>query len=92
MAHKQLFKLGFEYKNIKKDVFVDKHKRLDVVKDCKKFLNTIKDLKPYLVEFEKDRSIKTKNYPDDCAIRKDTYRLAIIIIHDEYTFSANDKI
>lgn len=65
-AHNWLYKLGFEYKNIKKDVFIDGHERPDKIEDCEKFLNIIKDLKLYLVEFEKDGLIKAKNYLNDC--------------------------
>ena len=65
-ARKWLYKLGFEYKDIKKDVFVDGHERPDVVEDRQKFLRIMKGLEPYLVEFEEDGSMKTKNYPDDC--------------------------
>lgn len=36
--------------------------------DCEKFLNTIKDLELYLIKFEKDGSMKEKNYLDDCII------------------------
>ena len=87
-----LYKLGFKYKDIKKDIFVDEYERLDVVEDRKKFSSTMKDLEPYLVEFEEDESIKTKEYPDDCAVGGDKRRLVIVITHDEYTFLANDGI
>ena len=60
-ARNWLHKLGFEYKDVKKDVFVDGHERPDVVEDREKFLNTMKDLEPYLVEFEEDGLMKIKN-------------------------------
>ena len=91
-ARNWLHKLGFEYKDVKKDVFVDGHERPDVVEDRKKFLSTMKDLEPYLVEFEEDGSMKTKEYPDDCAVGGDKRRPVIVITHDECTFSANDGI
>ena len=91
-ARKWLHKLGFEYKDVKKDVFVDGHERLDVVEDREKFLNMMKDLEPYLVEFEQDGSMKTKNYPDDCAVGGDLRRPISVITHDECMFSANDGI
>lgn len=90
--YKWLYKLRFEYKDVRKDVFIDRYKRPDMVEDCEKFLNTIKDLDPYLVEFEKDRSIKTKNYLDDYAMEEDIYHPVIGITHDEYMFSANNRI
>lgn len=39
-----------------------------MVENCQKFLKIIKDLEPYLVEFEEDKSMKTKNYLDDCIV------------------------
>ena len=92
IARNWLHKLGFEYKNIKKDVFVDGHEQLDVIEDCKKFLNTIKDLEPYLVEFEEDGSIKTKKYLDNCVMGGNKHRSVNVITHDKCTFSANDRI
>ena len=89
---KWLYKLGFEYKNIKKDVFVDGHERPDVVEDCQKFLRIMKDLELYLVEFKKDGSMKTKNYPDNCVIGANIRQPIIVITYNEYTFSANDGI
>ena len=91
-ARNWLHKLGFEYKDVKKDVFVDGHERSDVVEDRKKFLSTMKDLEPYLVKFEEDGSMKTKEYPDNCAVGGDKCRLVIVITHNECTFSANDGI
>ena len=91
-ARNWLYKLGFEYKDVRKDVFIDGHEQPDVIEDRKKFLNTMKDLEPYLVEFEEDGSIKTKEYPDDCAVGGDKRRPVIVITHDGCTFLANDGI
>lgn len=91
-ARKWLHKLSFEYKDIKKNVFVDGHERPDMVEDCQKFLRIMKDLEPYLIEFEEDGFMKTKNYPDDCAVGGNIHRPVIVITHDECTFSANDGI
>ena len=63
-----------------------------MVEDCQKFLRIIKDLEPYLVEFEEDGSMKTKNYPDNCAVVGNIRWPVIVITHDECTFSANDRI
>ena len=63
-----------------------------MVEDRQKILRIMKDLEPYLVEFEEDGSMKTKNYPDDCAVGGNTRRPVIVITHDECTFSANDGI
>lgn len=91
-ARNWLHKLGFEYKNEKKDVFVDRHERIDMVKDCKKFLSTMKDLEPYLIKFKENGLIKTKKYLDDCAVEEDKHCPIIVITHNEYIFSANDRI
>lgn len=89
---KWLYKLGFKYKNVKKNVFVDKYEQPDVVEDCEKFLNIMKDLKPYLVEFEEDESMKTKNYLNHCAIKRDVHCSVIVITYDKCTLFANDRI
>lgn len=52
----------------------------------------MKDLEPYLVEFEEDGLMKTKNYLDNCVVGGDILRPIIVITHDKCTFSANDRI
>lgn len=78
-----IHKLGFEYKDVKKDVFIDKHERPDVIQDCENFLKVMKELEPYLVEFNEDGRMKNKEYPLDCAIKGAHRRLVIVITHDE---------
>ena len=63
-----------------------------MVENCQKILKIMKGLKPYLVEFEEDGSMKTKNYQDDCAVGDNICWLIIVITHDECTFSANNRI
>lgn len=89
-AWKWLYKLGFEYKNVKKDIFVNRHKCSDVVKDCQNFLKKIEKLQPYLVEFEADKTIKPEEYLLDCIVGGSQHQLVIVITHDKCTFSAND--
>lgn len=89
-AQRWLHELGFEYKEVKKDVFIDGHERPDVVEDCQKFLQKMKDLEPYLVEFESNGVIKPKVYPVDCVVGDYKRQPVIVITHDECTFSAND--
>lgn len=67
-ARRWLCKLGYEYKNVCKDVFVDRHERSDVMEDRKKFLKKMKELKLYMVEFEENGIIKPKVCPSDCVI------------------------
>lgn len=45
---------------MKKNIFVDKYKWSDIIKDYKRFVNKIKELKSYLIEFNKDDTIKNK--------------------------------
>lgn len=87
-----LRKLGYEYKNIRKDIFVDGHKRLDIMENWKNFLQKMEELKPYIVEFDKNCAMKPKIYPVDCAVGEINQRPIIVIIYDEYTFLANDRI
>ena len=91
-ARKWLCKLGYEYKDIHKDVFIDGHERPDVVKDRRVFLNKIEELKPYMVEFDENSAMKPKAYPPNCAVGGNDRQPIIVINHDECTFSANDGI
>lgn len=77
--------MGFEYKNVKKDIFIDEYERSDVVEDCKRFLNKMRELKPYLVGFDKNDKIKDKVDGKD-------HWLVIIITHNECIFSITDNI
>lgn len=89
---KSCTKLSFEYKDIKKDVFIDKYKGANIVQGCENFVKVIKKLEPYFVEFDKDGTMKNKKYLLDCVIESINRRLVIIIIHDESIFSTNDSI
>lgn len=50
-----LHKLGFGYKDVKKNIFIDRYKWTNMVQDCQNFLNVMKKLESYLVEFNKDK-------------------------------------
>lgn len=91
-ARRWLGRLGYEYKYVRKDVFIDGHEQSDVVEDCKNFLRKMEELKPYTVEFEENGAMKDKIYPCDCAIHGNDCRPVSVITHDECTFSANDGI
>ena len=67
-AWKWLHHLSFEYKNMKKDVFVDRYKWSDIIKDCKKSLNKINKLKLYIIKFNEDYAINNKTYLPKCAV------------------------
>lgn len=80
------------YKNVRKDVFVDRHERSNVVEDRTNFLRKMEELKPYMVEFNEDGTMKPKVYPLDCAVEGENRRPIIVITHDECTFFANDGV
>ncbi len=90
-AQRWLCKLGYEYKYVRQDVFVDGHERSDVVEDRKNFLKKI-ELKLYIVKFKEDGTMKPKVYFSDCEVDGNKRQLIIVITHDECTFSANDGV
>lgn len=87
-----LRKLGFVYKKMCKDVFIDSYEWPDVMEDQNCFLIKIEELKPYMVEFNENGTMKVKDYLVDCAVRGEECRTIIIITHDECTFSRNDGV
>lgn len=78
--------MGFEYKDVNKDVVVDVHEQLDVVRIWKRFLNKIEELKPYLVKFNKDGIMKNKMYPSNYRVKDENCWPVFIIIHNDYIF------
>ena len=91
-ARNWLRKLGYEYKNVRKDVFIDGHGQLDIVKDQINFLQKMEELKPYIVEFEENNVIKPKVYPANCTVGGNNRQLVIVITHNKCTFLANNEI
>ena len=87
-----LYKLGYEYKDVRKDVFVDGHERSDVVEDRINFLKRIKELKSYMVEFDENGAMKPKVYPSDCVVERENRQLIIVITHNKCTFFVNDGV
>lgn len=68
IAWRCLYKLGYEYKDWYKDIFIDELEQSDIVENYKIFFKKIEKLKPYIVEFEKNDTIKTKVYLSDCKV------------------------
>lgn len=56
------------------------------------FLKKIEELKPYMVEFNKDGTMKPKVYLSDCAVESKNQWPVIVKTHDECTFSTNDGV
>lgn len=80
------------YKDIYKDVFVDRHKKANMIKDCANFLKKIEELKVFLVKFNKDIIMRSKIYPSNYIVRSEDSQSIIIITHNKCTFSLNDRI
>lgn len=73
-------------------MFINGHEQSNVVENHKIFLNKIKELKPYIVEFNKDGTIKTKIYFLDYIVKGKNWRPIIMITHNECIFSVNNRI
>lgn len=78
MAQTWLGQLRYKYKNIYKDIFIDKYEQLNITKDCKSSLSKIKELKLYIVEFEETVIIKYNIYLPEYIVQ-DNYSCSIII-------------
>ena len=91
-AWRWLYKLSYEYKDVRKDVFVDEYEQSDIVKDCKNFFKKMEELKSYMIIFEENGTMNPKIYPPDCAVGRDNYYPIIVITHDKCIFSANNRI
>lgn len=82
IANKWLYQLGFEYKDIKKDMFINRDKQSNMVKDCKNFLKKIKKLNLYLIESNKNSVIKDKTYLFNYVADGDNCQIIIGITYD----------
>ena len=91
-AQTWLYKLGFVYEKMCKNVFVNGYKQPDRIKDQNCFLTKIEKLKPYIIGFNKDNIIKSKDYPVYYTVGGEKRRPIIVITHDEYTFFTNDGV
>lgn len=91
-AQRQLCKLRYKYKDIHKDVSMNRYKRSNIVENCKIFFIKIKKLKLYMVEFKEDCTIKSKAYSSNYAIKGDKRQSIIVITYNKYIFSINNRI
>lgn len=89
-ARRWLNRLGYNWQDVKKGVFLDGHEREDVVQYRHEFLKEMKEMQPYLVQFSEDGSMKEKIYPEGCIVNGPGRRPIVMITHDESIFSAND--
>ncbi|RPA76037.1 hypothetical protein BJ508DRAFT_213928, partial [Ascobolus immersus RN42] len=97
-ARRWLNRLGFQWKDVRKNVYIDGHERFEVKEYRKEFLEKIKFLKPFFAYFE-DGHVKHPegtapfsigNEGADGAIN--LRRPIIPVTHDESTVNANDGI
>jgi hypothetical protein len=89
-ARRWLNRLGYNWQDVKKGVFLDGHERDDVVEYRQRFLQEMEGLLPYLVKFAEDGSMQEKTYPAGCIVGGPDRRPIVMITHDESIFSAND--
>lgn len=52
----------------------------------------MEELKLYIIEFEEKNTMKPKIYPSNYVVKNNDWQLIIVITHNEYIFSANNKI
>lgn len=87
---KWLNRLGYKWKEVQKDAFLDKHEEKDMVEYKKTFLNEIKLLLPYFVEFFNDGSMLSITYFENCIMDSPDQKLIIIMTYHKSTFSINN--
>lgn len=78
---------------VKRDIkkgFFDEPEQANVVDYRKKFFDEMKERLSYLVEFNKDGSMLSKKFPQDCAFDRPNKKLVMMIIDDKSSFSSND--
>ena len=63
-----------------------------MIEDQERFLKIMKELELYLIEFEEDSTMKTKNYLSNCKVGGDKRQPIIVITYDKCTFSSNHGI
>lgn len=63
-----------------------------MVEDWNRFLTKIEELKLYMVKFNEDSAMKTKNYLVNYAVEEKKHCSIIIITYDKYIFFANNRI
>lgn len=69
-----LYKPRYKYKNIYRNVFVDRHKQSDVNEDQKNILYKIEKLKFYIIDFNKNDIMKLKVYLVDYVVKENNWQ------------------
>ena len=52
-------------------MFINRHKQSNIVEDYLNFLKKIEKLKPYIIKFNKNGTMKLKDYPVDCVVKSE---------------------
>jgi hypothetical protein len=87
IAHRWLIKLGWQYMQVKKGVYMDGHEQPDVVDYCQNiFLPLMAKFEEWMVHYEGPelKWVEPKLNPGECEI--------IPNFHDECSFHANDEV
>jgi hypothetical protein len=63
VARRWLHRLGYNWREVRKGIYIDGHERADVVEYRKFFLDYLNSLGLYLVEFDENSEIKKKITP-----------------------------
>lgn len=71
---------------------MDRSEQFNIVEDHLNILKEMKELKLYIVEYNKNGTIKLKTYFPDCTIDGENKQLIIMITHDKYSFFANNSL
>jgi len=88
-ARRWLARLGFQWTDVRKGVYIDGHERPDVIEERVRFLEQLEGLQPYLVEFDEFGRITPKVYPRGCEVGG-LHPPVILVTHDESTLNSNE--
>ncbi|KAI5847638.1 hypothetical protein DFP73DRAFT_455190, partial [Morchella snyderi] len=86
-ARRWLLKLGLNYNDVCKGVYIDRHERDDVLKYRISLIKELDELQPPIIEFGEDGTIIDKA-ASSCA---EGLKRIILCTHDKSIFSANDS-
>lgn len=73
-------------------MFINRNKNQILLKITIFFLKRLKKLKPYLVDFNKDNTMKKKDYLANCTISDSDCQPVIMIIYDKYIFLSKIRL
>ena len=81
------------YKDIQKDVFVDKYKKPNEIKNNTNLLKIMEELKSFLMELNENDIMQSKIYLSSYIVEGEDFQLIIIMTYaNKYTFLRNNRI